>query len=219
VDDRVGQVLVETYRVERLIAEGGMAAVYEATHLRIPKRFAVKFLRLSLMNNAEALLRFRREAEIIATLDSPSIVALVDYNVTDDGVPYIVLEYLDGENLAQRMERGRVELVEALRIGDAVESALSTAHARGIIHRDLKPENIVLCRSGVKVLDFGVAKLRGGPELTAFNAIVGTLAYMAPEQVSGRRVDGRTDQFAFATILYELLSGEKAFDIAASVPE
>src|SRR4051812_11116143 len=99
---RVGQVLVETYRVERLIAEGGMAAVYQASHLRIPKKFAVKFLRTQLANHTEALQRFGREAEIVATLDHPNIVHLVDYNVGDDGLPYIVLEYVDGEDLAMR---------------------------------------------------------------------------------------------------------------------
>src|SRR6476620_1252198 len=102
--DRVGRVLVETYRVERLIAEGGMASVYEACHLRVPKKFAVKFLRAQLANQAEVLQRFRREAEIIATLDHPNIVHLVDYNVGDDGLPYIVLEYIEGENLAERPE-------------------------------------------------------------------------------------------------------------------
>src|SRR5581483_950213 len=103
--ERVGQVLVETYRVERLIAEGGMAAVYEARHVRVPKRFAVKFLRQQLANHAEALARFRREAEIIAELEHPNIVQLIDYNVADDGAPYIVLEFLDGEDLGSRLAR------------------------------------------------------------------------------------------------------------------
>jgi serine/threonine-protein kinase len=216
--ERLGQVLVETYRVEKLIAEGGMAAVYEASHLRVPKRFAVKFLKLSLVNNAEALQRFRREAEIIATLDHPNIVQLIDYNITEDGAPYIVLEFLDGENLGQRLHRGKVPLLEALQIASAVASALATAHAREITHRDLKPENIMLCRGNkVKVLDFGVAKLRHGPELTAFNVVVGTVGYMAPEQVSGSAVDSRTDQFALATIVYHMLAGASPFEIEGSI--
>src|SRR6184192_2266319 len=103
--DRVGGVLVETYRLERLIAEGSMGSVYEARHLRIPKRFAVKFLRIDLQDNAEALKRFQREAEVVATLDHPNVVGLFDYNVGDDGVPYLVLEYLDGEHLAARLHR------------------------------------------------------------------------------------------------------------------
>jgi serine/threonine-protein kinase len=123
--NRTGQVLVDTYRIERLLAEGGMGSVYEARHLRLPKRFAIKFLNLNLLNSAEALARFRREAEIIATLDHPNIVSLLDYNVTDDGVPFIVLEFLDGEHLAKRIARGKLPLDEALRIVAPVVHALS----------------------------------------------------------------------------------------------
>src|SRR5438270_6084447 len=136
--DRVGGVLVETYRLERLIAEGSMGSVYEARHLRIPKRFAVKFLRIDLMENAEALQRFRREAEVVAGLDHPNIVEIYDYNVTDDGSPYIVLEYLDGQHLGQRLhEHGKLALDEAVPIVAAVAGALSVAHAHDVIHRDL----------------------------------------------------------------------------------
>jgi len=216
--ERLGQVLVETYRVERLIAEGGMAAVYEAAHVRVPKKFAVKFLKLSLVNNAEALQRFRREAEIIATLDHANIVQLIDYNVDADGSPYIVLEYLDGENLGQRLARGKMDMLEALHIAHAVASALAGAHSRQITHRDLKPENIMLCSGNkVKVLDFGVAKLRHGPELTAFNVVVGTVGFMAPEQISGLEVDHRTDEFALASIVYSMISGRNAFEIEGSI--
>jgi serine/threonine protein kinase len=217
--ERVGQVLVETYRVERLVAEGGMAAVYEARHLRVPKRFAVKFLRHQLQNHAEALARFRREAEIIATLEHPNIVQLIDYNVTDDGLPYIVLEFLDGESLGERLARDpKVGLVETLKIARQAASALEAAHARDITHRDLKPENLFLTRDGqVKVLDFGVAKLRRAPELTAMNVVVGTVGYMAPEQISGKEVDPRTDQFALASIVYAMLAGAPAFEIDGPV--
>jgi serine/threonine-protein kinase len=217
--ERVGQVLVETYRVERLVAEGGMAAVYEARHLRVPKRFAVKFLRHQLANHAEALARFRREAEIIATLEHPNIVQLVDYNVTDDGLPYIVLEFLDGEDLLSRMDReGRLQLVDALKIARQVAAALEAAHARDVTHRDLKPANIFVTRDGtVKVLDFGVAKLRRAPELTAMNVVVGTVGYMSPEQISGQEVDPRTDQWALASIIYAMLAGQPAFEIDGPV--
>jgi len=217
--ERVGQVLVETYRVERLVAEGGMAAVYEAGHMRVPKRFAVKFLRQQLADHAEALARFRREAEIIATLEHPNIVQLVDYNVSDDGVPYIVLEFLDGEDLATRMARkGRIPLQATLEIARDVAAALEAAHARDVTHRDLKPENIFVTRRGtVKVLDFGVAKLRKAPELTALNVVVGTVGYMSPEQISGKAVDPRTDQFALASIVYAMLAGHPAFEIDGPV--
>jgi serine/threonine protein kinase len=219
--DRVGGVLVETYRLERLIAEGSMGSVYEARHLRIPKRFAVKFLRIGLQENAEALKRFQREAEVVAALDHPNIVGLYDYNVGEDGAPYIVLEYLDGEHLAARLQREhKVPLDEALGIIAAVGAALAAAHEREVIHRDLKPENIVLCATGaVKVVDFGVAKLRGAPELTAVNTIVGTVPYMAPEQLMGGVLDARVDQYALATIAYEMLAGEMAFDGHGSVTD
>lgn len=219
--DRVGGVLVETYRIERLIAEGSMGSVYEARHLRIPKRFAVKFLRLGLEGNNEALERFRREAEVVATLEHPNVVGLFDYNVGDDGVPYIVLEFLDGEHLAARLEREpKLPLDETLRIVEAVGAALIAAHARSIIHRDLKPENVILTASGgVKVVDFGVAKLRGAPELTAVNTIVGTVPYMAPEQLLGGVLDARVDQYALATIAYEMLAGEMAFDGRGAVAD
>ena len=219
--DRVGGVLVDTYRIERLIAEGSMGSVYEARHLRVPKRFAVKFLRVGLEENAEALQRFRREAEVVATLDHPNIVALFDYNVGDDGVPYIVLEFLDGEHLAARLRRdGKLPLPEVVRIVGAVAGALTAAHAREVIHRDLKPENIVLLAGGaVKVVDFGVAKLRGAPELTALNTIVGTVPYMAPEQLLGGVLDARVDQYALAAIAYEMLAGEMAFSGTGSVAD
>ncbi|HEX8954361.1 MAG TPA: serine/threonine-protein kinase, partial [Polyangia bacterium] len=219
--DRVGGVLVETYRLERLIAEGSMGSVYEARHLRIPKRFAVKFLRIGLEENREALERFRREAEVVAGLDHPNIVEIYDYNVSDDGSPYIVLEYLDGEHLAARLrERGRMRLDEALPLLVDVGAALTVAHARDVIHRDLKPENIVLCADGcVKVVDFGVAKLRGAPELTAVNTIVGTVPYMAPEQLMGGVLDARVDQYALAAIAYEMLAGEMAFDGSGTVAD
>jgi eukaryotic-like serine/threonine-protein kinase len=219
--DRVGGVLVETYRIERLIAEGSMGSVYEARHLRIPKRFAVKFLRLGLEDNREALQRFRREAEVVATLEHPNVVGLYDYNVAEDGVPYIVLEYLDGEPLSARLERQhKLPLAEAAVIIVAVGRALEAAHARDVVHRDLKPENIMLLAGGgVKVVDFGVAKLRGAPELTAVNTVVGTVPYMSPEQLMGNTSDPRVDQYALATIAYELLAGEMAFDGTGAVAD
>ncbi len=219
--DRVGGVLVQTYRLERLIAEGSMGSVYEARHLRIPKRFAVKFLRIGLEENDEALRRFRREAEVVAALDHPNIVEIYDYNVAEDGSPYIVLEYLDGEHLAARLRKGGpLSLEEGLVVVGAVGAALAAAHAHNVIHRDLKPENIVLCADGsVKVVDFGVAKLRGAPELTAANTIVGTVPYMAPEQLMGGVLDARVDQYALAVIAYEALAGEMAFDGSGAVAD
>ena len=218
VDEHIGAVLVETYRIDRLVGEGGMGRVYEATHLRVPKRFAVKMLNVSMLGNLEALLRFRREAEIVATLDHPSIVTLFDYNVTEEGVPYVVLEFLDGEHLGKRIGRGKLTLSEAMRIIVPVAQALHFAHLREIVHRDLKPENIILLKNeAVKVVDFGIAKIRGGMELTGINTILGTVPYMAPEQLMGGQIDARSDQFALGSIVYELLTGEMAFG-ASNVP-
>jgi serine/threonine-protein kinase len=215
----VGAVLVETYRITRLIAEGGMGDVYEAQHVRVPKKFAVKFLKSILVDKAEALARFRREAEIIAALDHPNIVTLFDYNVGEDGVPYIVLEFLDGEHLGRAIQRGPLPLDDALRIVDAVGKALAAAHAKDVVHRDLKPENVILCANGtIKVVDFGVAKLRGAAGLTAFNTTVGTVPYMSPEQILGGQLDGRTDEFALAAITWEMLSGQSCFGSTQSVP-
>jgi serine/threonine-protein kinase len=146
--DRVGAVLVETYRITRLIAEGGMGDVYEAQHVRVPKKFAVKFLKGALVDKAEALARFRREAEIIATLDHPNIVTLFDYNIGEDGIPYIVLEFLDGDHLGRVIAGGALSLAHALRIVDSVARALEAAHKLDVIHRDLKPENVILCTNG-----------------------------------------------------------------------
>ena len=197
-----------------------MGAVYEASHLRIPKKFAIKFLKVSLLDNPVALLRFRREAEVIATLDHPAIVSLLDYNITADGVPYTILEYLEGEHLGDLVNRGRLPLTEALRITGSVVGALAAAHAKGIVHRDLKPENVIICRTGaVKVVDFGIAKLRGGQELTAFNSILGTITYMAPEQLMAGQIDARADQFALGAIAYEMLSGDMPFGSEGSIPE
>ncbi len=219
MDERIGVILVETYRIDRLIGEGGMGSVYEAAHIRLPKKFAVKFLNVSLLGNVEALLRFRREAEVVAALDHPSIVGLFDYNLTDDGVPYVVLEYLDGEHLGKRIARGKLTVGETMRILVPVASALEFAHKRDVVHRDMKPENIILQHNGesVKVVDFGIAKIRGGLELTAQNTILGTVPYMAPEQLTGGKIDARVDQFALGALAYEMLSGKMAF-AAESVP-
>jgi serine/threonine-protein kinase len=216
---RLGRVLVETYRLERRMAEGGMATVYEAQHVRVPKRFAVKFLKIQLAGNNEALTRFKREADLVASFDHPNIVQLVDYN-TDEGVPYMVLEYLDGMTLAKRLDRGRFGLQQTLKITAAIASAIASAHDRDVVHRDLKPENIILVRDTVKLLDFGVAKLRSpGGELTAFNTILGTVAYMAPEQLSGQPVEPRTDQYSLAAIVVEMLTGHGLVDTKKPIAE
>src|SRR5262249_13051769 len=134
------------------------------------------------------------------------------YNVTPEAIPYMVFEFIAGEHLGARIARGKLEWSEAQPLLKQMVDALSTAHGRNVVHRDLKPENVMLCGNGrVKVVDFGVAKLRDNLDVTSAGAWVGTVAYMAPEQLTGGRIDSRTDQFALAGIVFEMLSGQMAF--------
>ena len=165
--------------------------------------------------------RFEREARAIASLNHPHICTLHDIG-HQDGVEFLVMERLDGQTLADRIARGPLPFAEALEFAGQIADALDRAHSQGIVHRDLKPANIMLTRSGVKLLDFGLARLleadaprsgaRPAPALTQEGSIVGTLQYMAPEQLEGRPTDARTDLFAFGAILYEMVTGRRAFD-------
>jgi eukaryotic-like serine/threonine-protein kinase len=219
--ERAGMELGGTYRLTRLLGEGGMGEVWEAQHVRLPKRFAVKFLHAEALRDKDVFTRFRREAEIASGIGNAHIVDVVDFNHDAEGVPYMVLEYLDGEDLSARLQhRGKLSVEEAVAIAEQVASALDAAHAKGVVHRDLKPQNIFLVRfeerdDFVKVLDFGISKvLDSGTVMTKTGAIFGTPNYMSPEQVDGliAQIDGRTDVFALGAILYEMLAGRPAFD-------
>jgi serine/threonine protein kinase len=222
----VGSLLNGTYRLERVIAEGGMGVVYEAAHVRLPRRFAVKVLGKPEDSRvtSTALQRFRREAEIASTLAHPHIVEVFDYQISDTGAPYLVMELLDGEDLADRLKRmGRMPIIGALRIIGEVAQALDVAHGAGVVHRDLKPANIFLSkRAGredfVKVLDFGVSKIIDAATLTHEKAMVGTPLYMSPEQAVGtQELSPASDVFSLGSIAYELLTGRRAF-AASSIP-
>lgn len=215
-----GVVLGERYRIERPLGRGGMADVYLASDLRLPKQCAVKVLRT---NTADQQLRYRfqREADILASLHHAHIVDVSDLGVTAEDQPYLVMELLEGEDLSLFMQRtGPLRLPVALNICMQIGDALLTAHKLGVVHRDLKPANIFLCKRGpfpnfVKVLDFGIAKL-SRPDTTTVTGtatIMGTPGYMAPEQAVGAqdKVDHRADQFALAAILYEMLAGHPPF--------
>ena len=215
------------YRLEQLLGRGGMGAVYRARDMRLDRLVAVKVVRAELLGDVEARRRFRREAQIVARLQHPSIVSVHDYGTFADGGAYLVMELVRGEDLRRALQReGRMEAQAAFRILSAVCDAIDAAHREGVLHRDLKPENILLPGGGIeaKVLDFGVAKVVGeerpheglpaseAPTLvTAAGMIIGTPAYMAPEQFQGSRVDTRTDIFALGVIAYEMLSGELPF--------
>ena len=213
------------YRIEQLLGRGGMGAVYRARDMRLDRLVALKVVRAELLGDPEARRRFRREAQIVARLQHPSIVAVFDYGTFADGGAYLVMELVRGEDLRHVLQReGRIDTAESMRILTAVCAAIGTAHREGVLHRDLKPENILLPNGGgpPKVLDFGVAKLIGddapGPEagdghsvLTAAGMIIGTPAYMAPEQFQAANPDARTDVFSLGVVAYEMLSGELPF--------
>ncbi len=221
-----GTLLQGTYTVAGRVGGGGMGEVYEAGHARLPGRFAIKVLRQAVSAGSPELAWFRREAEIASSLRHPNIVQVVDFNQTDEGQPYIVMEFLEGHDLASELSlRGRLSLPRVLAIADQVASALAAAHGRGIVHRDLKPQNIFLVpvagqeKEFIKVVDFGISKVKTLATITGEPQLVGTPQYMAPEQAESRtnEIDGRTDQFALGTIVYELLTGIAPF-AADSVP-
>jgi len=215
----IGIVLQGTYRILRPLAEGGCGEVYLAAHTRLPGRFAIKLLHRSLVRDNDALTRFRQEAEITSSLRHPHIVQVFDFNVTDSGVPYLVMELLEGKLLSQRVtSAGPLDPPVAADIIDQTASALHAAHSRGIVHRDLKPENIMLLSGAgvadfVKVLDFGISQASWRPRLTEGERVAGTPQYMSPEQACGLReqIDHRSDQFSLAAIAYTLVTGREPF--------
>ncbi len=203
----------------RLLGSGGMGEVYEAQHSSIGRRFAIKFLHPLLAGNSEVVARFQREAQAAGGLENENIAAVVDIGTADDGAPYLVMEYLEGEDLAHLLVRGGpLPVPRAAYIIIQACRGLAAAHSRGIVHRDLKPENLFICKRNdgsdlVKVLDFGIAKLhtgRPGTGLTQTGTTMGTPFYMSLEQARGaKEVDHRTDIYALGVILYEILSGTK----------
>lgn len=215
----VGAVLSDTYRVVRSLAEGGMGAVYEAEHLRLGRRVAIKVLRDEFRRHPDALARFRREAETVGQLNNPHIVQVFDVHETAAGDPYFVMEFLEGESLASRLHRdGRLAMADALLITSQLASGLASAHQQGVVHRDLKPENVFLVTVPdrpvfAKILDFGIASARHDrPRVTRDNELLGTPEYMAPEQVHGTHAaDHRVDQFSLAVVFYEMVTGSVPF--------
>ncbi len=216
----VGTVLRGTYEVKRLLDRGGMGIVFEAEQVRLRRKVAIKILPGHLAQESQALLRFEREAELVSMLQNPHVVQIVDFDTTEDGEPYIVMEYLSGESLELRLARQPVLPVElAVRIATQVAAGLAAVHGALIVHRDLKPANIFLTELPgdgfhVKLLDFGIGKRLGTPQgLTGENDVMGTPDYMPPEQAQGKtaHVDQRGDQYSLAVIVYEMLAGRNPF--------
>jgi serine/threonine protein kinase len=217
----LGSVIDGAYRLTRLVSKGGMGTVYEATQLRLNRRVAVKIMVPELTENAEAMARFRREVKVTSQLAHPNVVQLLDYGTTASGQPYLVTEFLEGEDLEQRLMRvSQLLLSTALPILRQVVSALAAIHAKGIIHRDLKPGNVLLLQIDgaadfVKVVDFGISKVRSSEtKLTKAATMIGTPEYMSPEQAMGRvdEVDHRSDQWALACMVWRMLSGRPPFE-------
>jgi eukaryotic-like serine/threonine-protein kinase len=224
------------YEIDSPLGAGGMGEVYRGRDTRLDRTVAVKILPHHLSSNLEARQRFEREARAISSLNHPHICTLHDVG-HQDGIDFLVMEYLEGETLADRLRKGPLPVEQVLKVGIEIADALDKAHRRNIVHRDLKPANVMLTNSGAKLMDFGLAKSAGlaagarsdvaagltpsSPTipvaapvspLTAAGTVVGTFQYMSPEQVEGKDADVRSDIFAFGTVLYEMVTGKRAFE-------
>jgi len=217
---------VGPYVIVTAVGAGGIGEVYKAKATRLDRTVAIKVLRDEWAADPAVQERFEREARAISKLNHPHIATLHDIG-THENMRYLVMEFVDGESLENRLSRGPMPVEQVLDVAMQIAGALDKAHREGIVHRDLKPGNIMLTRTGAKLLDFGLAKLKdaspyvttasrlptqaGSNSLTSEGSIVGTLRYMAPEQLEGKDADARTDIFALGATLYEMLTGRKAF--------
>ena len=216
--DLMPGMMVGEYRIEGPLGSGGMGRVYAAIHPVIAKRAAIKVLHPELSVNREAIDRFIQEARSVNQIGHPNIVDIFAFGVLPDGRHYFVMEWLRGESLRQRLARAPIALVDALGILETITLALEAAHDQGIVHRDLKPDNVFLVevkghRPQVKLLDFGIAKLLGpqGVQRTQTGNMLGTPAYVSPEQARAQAVDHRTDIYALGAMMFELMTGELVF--------
>ena len=219
-----------SHEITAHLGTGGMGEVYRARDTKLKREVAIKILPDEFSRAPDRVSRFQREAEVLASLNHPNIASIYDLQESH-GTRFLVLELVEGETLAERVKRGPIAVEEALNIAKSICEALEAAHEKGVVHRDLKPANVKITPEGiVKVLDFGLAKVReaqGGlstpdsPTLLSGSmpgVIMGTAAYMSPEQAKEGVVDKRTDIFAFGSVLYEMLTGQRAFD-GGDVPE
>jgi serine/threonine protein kinase len=211
------------YEIVALVGSGGMGHVYRGRDTRLDRTVAIKVLAADPAQQPHLRERFDREARAVSSLNHPHICTLHDVGHAD-GIDFLVMEFVDGETLAARLTRGPLPMADAIRVAVEAADALARAHAAGIVHRDLKPANIMLTRAGVKLLDFGIASVpaiaesadaftrtRNAP-LTQEGMILGTVQYMAPEQLEGKPLDARTDIFALGAVTYEMIAGRPAFD-------
>src|ERR1700758_1909440 len=217
------------YEIQSPLGAGGMGEVYRSLDTRLDRTVAIKILPTHLSSNPEAKQRFDREARAISSLNHPNICTLHDVG-HQDGIDYLVMEFLEGETLADRLRKGPLPLQQTLKYGIEICEGLEKAHRSGVIHRDLKPGNIMLTKTGAKLMDFGLAKATlpatppssgltatiatpaGSHPLTAQGMVVGTFQYMSPEQVEGKEADARSDIFSLGAVLYEMATGKRAFE-------
>lgn len=214
-NDDVGRVINGRYRILGVIGEGGMGVVYEAHDVQVDRKVAIKLVRRECLTDSKFIIRFRRELEVTAQLRHPSTIRVYEHGETEDGRPYMVMELLTGQSLAERLEQGRLPEMQALQFAKQVAESLSEAHEHGIFHRDLKPDNIFIETVGVstvvKVLDFGIAGGVDAMRLTRAGEVFGTPQYMSPEQCNGTDLDHRTDIYSLGCILYEMIEGKPPF--------
>ncbi len=218
-EELIGQVIADRYHILSKLGEGGMGRVYLAEHVRMGRRCAVKVMNPRLMHDPDSLGRFSREASNASRINHPNVAAIYDFGETADEIVYLAMEFVEGESLAALLHREHgLPPPRAMEIGRQVADALSAAHDLGIVHRDLKPDNVMIARTRggrdvIKVVDFGIAKATQGSRQTVTRTgfVVGTPAYMSPEQILGGTLDGRSDIYSLGCILYEMLTGEHAF--------
>jgi serine/threonine protein kinase len=217
----VGTVLAGRYRVDEVLGQGGIGRVYRCRHVRISREYAVKVPFGELAAQAKVRRRIRNEAEAAGRLQHPNVVGIVDVGETAEGLLYLAMDLADGESLEAVIARGPIGQARALRMLTQMLEGLAHAHERGVIHRDLKPDNVIVGRDRhgrdrLRIVDFGLAVIgEHGSRFTTQGMVMGTPAYMAPEQCTGDELDARTDLFALGLVLYQMLAGRLPFDGAA----
>lgn len=203
---------ISHYKIVEKLGQGGMGIVYKAQDTTLGRFVALKFLPHHLAADDEQTARFLTEAKAASAIDHPNIGAIFETAGTDDGQLFIAMAYYDGGTLRERIRKGQLTIDESVSIAKQIATGLSAAHEAGIIHRDLKPENILFTHDGIpKIIDFGLAKLSGGVQLTRTGTSVGTAAYMSPEQARGDSLAPNTDVWSLSVILYEMLTGVRPF--------
>lgn len=219
-DDTEETTLDGRYQVTHLLGEGGMGTVYQAKHVLMDKTVAVKVIHEALVHSDSVVKRFQREAKSASRLTDPHCINVTDFGRTGDGKLFLVMEYLEGETLSERLRKGPLPLGKAIQIAKHILKALAHAHEQGVVHRDLKPDNVMLINHGdeqdfAKVFDFGIAKFAAGDdgfeEITQAGLVLGTPSYLSPEQGTGKEIDHRADLYAVGVILFEMLAGERPF--------